>query len=199
MNVSIRTIYRDIQTLQQQGADIDGEPGVGYILRPGFMLPPLMFSEEEIEALVLGGRWVARRGDERLSVAAKNAITKIAAVLPDDLKNILEASTLLAGGENLAFGEVELANIRHAIRVEHKLVIKYLDLKDCETVRTVWPFAIGYFNDVNVLVGWCELREDFRHFRTDRLLSVTSLEEKYPRRRTVLFKEWRDKQKIDLR
>ncbi len=85
--VSLRTLYRDIAALQAMGAEIDGEPGVGYVLRPGFLLPPLMFSEEEIEALALGARWVARRTDELLSDAARNAVAKIAAVLPQDLQN----------------------------------------------------------------------------------------------------------------
>src|SRR6516162_4539345 len=95
--VSLRTLYRDIRTLQAQGAAIDGEPGVGYILRPGFMLPPLMFKEEEIEALVLGSRWVAERGDAKLAEAARDALAKIAAVLPQDLRDELDASTLLIG------------------------------------------------------------------------------------------------------
>src|SRR5712692_11064342 len=92
LGISLRTLYRDIETLKAQGARIDGEPGVGYVLRPGFMLPPLMFSEDEIEALVLGSRWVAERTDEPLGEAARNALAKIAAVLPDDLKDSLDAT-----------------------------------------------------------------------------------------------------------
>ena len=97
LGISLRTLYRDIATLQEQGASIEGEPGMGYVLRPGFMLPPLMFSEEEIEALVLGARWVADRGDERLGAAAQSAVSKIAAVLPNDLRDMLDASALLVG------------------------------------------------------------------------------------------------------
>src|SRR5262245_57724845 len=97
LGVSLRTVYRDIQTLIGQGAAIDGEAGVGYVLRPGFVLPPLMFSDEEIEALVLGSRWVAQRTDEPLARAAANAIAKIAAVLPDDLREGIEGTGLLAG------------------------------------------------------------------------------------------------------
>src|SRR6266705_6358930 len=89
LGISLRTLYRDIETLNAQGAQIDGEPGVGYVLRPGFMLPPLMFSEDEIEALVLGSRWVSERADDPLGQAARNALVKIAAVLPDDLKENL--------------------------------------------------------------------------------------------------------------
>ena len=97
LGISLRTLYRDVAGLQAQGADIVGEPGVGYVLKPGFLLPPLMFSEDEIEALVLGSRWVADRADDRLGAAARNALAKIAAVLPADLRDGLEGSTLLIG------------------------------------------------------------------------------------------------------
>jgi len=192
LGISLRTLYRDIITLQAQGAQIDGEPGLGYVLRPGFMLPPLMFSEEEIEALVLGSRWVADRADTRLGSAARNALVKIAAVLPSDLRNDLDSSALLVGpGEYIAAGDVELAAIRKAIRAEHKLVITYRDLKDSESSRTIWPFALAFFDRVRVVVAWCELRQAFRHFRTDRIVTLTISELCYPRRRQALLKEWR--------
>src|SRR6266508_1658734 len=110
LGISLRTLYRDIETLNAQGAQIDGEPGVGYVLRPGFMLPPLMFSEEEIEAIVLGSRWVADRTDAALSGAARSALAKIsAAVLPPDLKDGLDTSGLLIGpGKAIATGVAEL-------------------------------------------------------------------------------------------
>ncbi|EQD59846.1 DeoR family transcriptional regulator [mine drainage metagenome] len=119
LGISLRTLYRDIAALQAQGARIDGEPGVGYVLRPGFMLPPLMFSEDEIEALVLGSRWVADRADDPLGQAARNAMAKIAAVLPTELRNALDASALFVGaGAVIAAGDQELVAIRHAIRSE---------------------------------------------------------------------------------
>src|SRR6187549_3652325 len=95
LGISLRTLYRDMATLNAQGAQIDGEPGVGYVLRPGFMLPPLMFSEDEIEAIVLGSRWVADRADSRLAAAGRDALAKIAAVLPADLRDQLDASSLM--------------------------------------------------------------------------------------------------------
>ena len=104
LHVSLRTLYRDVETLKAQGAHIDGEPGIGYVLRPGFMLPPLMFSESEIEALVLGSRWVAQRADTPLGDASRNALAKIAAVLPQDLKDSLDASNLLIGPGEIAMG-----------------------------------------------------------------------------------------------
>jgi predicted DNA-binding transcriptional regulator YafY len=197
LGVSLRTLYRDIDTLKAQGARIDGEPGVGYVLRPGFMLPPLMFSEDEIEALVLGSRWVAERADEPLGKAARNALAKIAAVLPADLKEELDASTLLIGpGEPIAAGDTELPIIRQAIRSERKLRIAYVDQDGADTRRTVWPFALGFFDRVRVVVAWCELRRDFRHFRTDRIGALKLSDKRYPRRRQALLKEWRDSEGI---
>lgn len=192
LGVSLRTLYRDIETLKGQGARIDGEPGLGYVLRPGFMLPPLMFSEEEIDALVLGSRWVAERGDPPLSKAARNALAKIVAVLPDDFKESVEASGLLIGpGAQVAAGDTGLASIRQAIRAERKLRIAYLDARGAQTRRTIWPFALGFFDRVRVVVAWCELRRAFRHFRTDRIAALTLNATRYPKRRHVLLKEWR--------
>lgn len=192
LGISVRTLYRDIGTLQEQGASIDGGPGLGYILRPGFMLPPLMFSEDEIEALVLGSRWVADRGDARLGSAARNAVAKIAAVLPSQLRDALDASALLVGpGEPIVLGDWQLPIIRQAIRSERKLDITYLDLKGVESKRAIWPFALGFFDHVRVVVAWCELRQGFRNFRADRISGVELSEQRYPRKRQVLLKEWR--------
>jgi predicted DNA-binding transcriptional regulator YafY len=192
LGVSLRTLYRDIATLAAQGAHIDGEPGVGYVLRPGFMLPPLMFSEEEIEALVLGSRWVAERADRPLSEAARNALVKIAAVLPEDLKDGIDESGLLIGpGAPLAAGDAELPSIRQAIRRERKLRIAYVDADGGKTRRTVWPFALAFFDRVRVVAAWCELRQGYRHFRTDRIAALSVTEKRYPRRRQALLKEWR--------
>ncbi len=192
-SISLRTLYRDIASLQAQGARIDGEPGIGYVLRPGFMLPPLMFSEDEIEALVLGSRWVADRADAQLSEAARNVIAKIAAILPADLRLGLETSVLLVGPEEpIATGDKELAQIRLAIRSERKLEIHYRDLKEKKSTRTILPFAVGFFERVRVVVGWCELRQEFRHFRIDRIIELTLSEQRHPRRRHAMFKAWRE-------
>lgn len=192
LGISLRTLYRDIETLKAQGAHIDGEAGVGYVLRPGFMLPPLMFSEEEIEALVLGSRWVSERADGLLGKAARNVLAKIGAVLPDDLKYGIDASGLLIGpGEPIAAGDGELAAIREAIRAERKLQIDYADERGNATTRTVWPVALAFFDRVRVVVAWCELRDGYRHFRCDRITTLAPTLERYPRRRAVLLKEWR--------
>jgi predicted DNA-binding transcriptional regulator YafY len=197
LSVSLRTVYRDIAALQTQGARIDGEPGVGYVLRPGFLLPPLMFSDDELEALVLGSRWVADRADPRLGEAARGALAKIAAVLPTELRHDLDTSALLVGpGAPLAAGDAALPAIRRAIRLERTLEIAYRDLRERATTRTVWPFALAFFDRVRMVVAWCELRQGFRHFRTDRIASLTMTDTRYPRRRQALLKEWRTLEQI---
>ena len=193
--VSLRTLYRDIETLKAEGAHIDGEAGVGYVLRPGFMLPPLMFSEEEIEAIVLGSRWVHQRTDKSLADAAANVLAKIGAVLPKDMRETLDDSGLLvAPGEPLSAGDAQLPKIRQAIRSERKIAIAYRDKDGAATRRTIWPFALGFFEKVRVVVGWCELRSDYRHFRTDRIATLTVADKRYPRRRQAMLKEWRQRE-----
>lgn len=192
--VSLRTLYRDIELLKAEGAQIDGEAGIGYVLRPGFLLPPLMFSEDEIEALVLGSRWVHQRADRALADAAANVLAKIGAVLPKDLRETLDDSGLLiAPGEPVAAGDAEMPRIRQAIRGERKLLLSYRDKDGAPTRRTVWPFAVGFFEKVRVVAAWCELRGDYRHFRTDRIVSLTVSERRYPRRRQAMLKEWRER------
>jgi predicted DNA-binding transcriptional regulator YafY len=195
LGISLRTLYRDIETLKAEGADIDGEPGVGYVLRPGFMLPPLMFSEDEIEALVLGSRWVSERADATLGHAARNALAKIGAVLPDDLRDRLDDTGLLVGGAETVPSTVELPAIREAIRRERKLRISYVDVQGAETKRTIWPIALAFFERVRVVVGWCELRSDFRSFRTDRIAALKPSDTRYPKRRQALVKDWRAKER----
>lgn len=197
IGVSLRTLYRDIETLRSQGAPIDGEAGIGYVLKPGFMLPPMMFSEDEIEALALGSRWVAERTDASLGNAAHNALVKIGAVLPSELKqNLVDANLLIGPGAPIAAADAELPTIRTAIRTERKLRITYADGGGVATERLIWPFALAFFDRVRIVVAWCELRRDFRHFRSDRLRLIQLSDERYPRRRQALRKEWRAKEGI---
>ena len=192
LGVSLRTLYRDIASLQGQGAEIEGEAGLGYVLKPGFWLPPLMLSGEEIEALVLGARWVGERTDETLALAARNAIAKISAVLPPSLREDVEASTLIVAPGNASDAAApDLAPIRAAIRSERKLALEYHDARGATTERTIWPFGVGYFDEARVVMAWCELRQGFRHFRADRIASCRTLEARYPLGRRRLLKDWR--------
>ncbi|MEZ5657066.1 MAG: YafY family protein [Burkholderiaceae bacterium] len=192
LGVSLRTVYRDIATLQAQGASIEGEPGFGYSLRPGFMLPAMMFTEDEVEALALGSRWVARGHDRGLSRAANSALSKIASALPDDLRASLDANALLVGGSaSAADALIDLADMRRAIRLQHKIRIAYRDARGEPSDRLVWPVALGYFDRVCMLAAWCELRVEFRHFRVDRILSLSIESTPIPRARRTLLEAWR--------
>jgi predicted DNA-binding transcriptional regulator YafY len=192
LQVSARSVYRDVATLQAQGADIRGEAGVGYVLKPGYMLPPLMFSEEEIEALVLGSRWVAEHGDAALAAAGRDSLAKLLAVLPQELRQGAEDIALLVPpAREAAAGERELPTIRQAIRRERKLMIRYADADGAATARIIWPFALGFFEHVRMIAAWCELRQGFRHFRADRITAIEPRDERYPRRRALLLAEWR--------
>ena len=193
LGVSIRTLYRDIASLQVQGADIEGEPGVGYVLRPGFMLPPLMFSQGELEALMLGFRWVQKFADAPVTRAATDALAKISAVLPAELRDELENTALLVGPRKIIDSEVvDLAMLRAAIRRERKLRLSYADGAGNLTERIVWPVALGYFEETRMLVAWCEWRQGYRHFRTDRMRALSRLDQRYPQRRAALLKAWRE-------
>lgn len=192
LGISLRTLYRDIATLQAQGANIEGEAGVGYVLRPGFTLPPLMFSIEEIEAIVLGSRWVADRADTELKHAAQNALAKIAAVLPSELYEQLEVPGLLiAPGQVVESRDTDFILIRKAMRLEKKLQMDYQDVNGVSSQRIVWPLALGFFEQVRILIAWCELRNDFRHFRVDRILQLELLDVRCPERRQTLLNKWR--------
>jgi len=194
LNISIRTLYRDIATLQGQGAEIEGEPGLGYVLRPGFMLPPLMFSIDELEALVLGIQWVGRQTeDSRLTRAAGNALSKIGAVLPEEMRREIDSGTLYVTSRRPEPVQIDPALLRDAIRREIKLRIGYRDDAGADTERVIWPFVIGFFEQHKVVGAWCELRNDYRHFRLDRIASAAATGERAPRRRHAMLKEWREK------
>ncbi|MFA6265706.1 MAG: YafY family protein [Pseudolabrys sp.] len=195
LGISLRTLYRDIASLQSQGAPIEGEPGVGYVLRPGFTLPPLMFSEDEVEALMLGSHWVAENGDPRLAQAAMDVMAKVAAVSPPERRAQFDSPGLLIVPRNA--GEIgALAPVRDAIRRERKLDIDYSDGGKAATRRTIWPFAVGFFEQARIVAAWCELRQDYRHFRIDRITTITETGTRYPRRRVTLMKEWQQQMGI---
>ena len=192
MHVSLRTVYRDLRTLADQGAPIEGEAGIGFVLRPGFLLPPLMFRDEELEALVLGSRWVAEQSDPALATAAQDVVAKIMTVLPDALKERVEYSALFpVPVESQVPDVVDAKVLREAMRRERKLRLVYRDGQGRRTRRVVWPLALAFYERVRVLVAWCETRRGFRHFRTDRIVAAEVTAEGLPRRRRLLLREWR--------
>lgn len=169
LEVTVRSIYRDIGALQAMRVPIDGERGLGYILRPGFDLPPLMFTIEETEAVVLGLALIERTGDKELTEAAKKVSAKIAAAVPPPLRQTVQARALHAWGPIARNPEnADFTLIRRAIRDEEKLDITYGDEQGQVTQRIIRPLALIYYLDAAVIVGWCELREAIRNFRLDR-------------------------------
>lgn len=193
LGVSLRTVYRDVASLAATGVPVEGEAGIGYVLRPGYTLPPLMFTEEEIEAVVLGSRMVAAQtSDAPLAKAARDALAKITAVLPEERRDEVASLGLLSAPRQLLAPDgVDPARLRQAIRSERKLWISYSDETGKHTERRVWPIALTFYERTRLLAAWCELRQGFRHFRTDRIAAVVETGEHYPRRRRVLMKEWR--------
>ena len=191
LGVSARSIYRDVATLVGEGAPIVGEAGVGFVLLPGFTLPPLSFEDDELEALMLGLRLVAREGDAALAKAAADARGKIAAVLSASARRTQDEAALLAGMRAERPDTPHIAIVRQAIRGERKLTFGYLDGAGRETSRTVWPFALAFFEEARVLAAWCETRAAFRHFRLDRIVTGEISAQRYPKRRGVLLAAWR--------
>lgn len=192
LGVSLRTLYRDIATLRGQGADILGDPGVGYVLRPGFLLPPLNFSEDELEALALGARWVTRQPDTALAQAAERAMTRIGATLPAAARLSIETTGLLVPTPREPPPDAPwLPTLRLGMRLEHVLRMDYADGAGQPTQRLIWPFAMAFMEGLGMLAAWCELRRDFRHFRADRVIDLVDTGERYPSRRHVLIKRWR--------
>ena len=180
LEVSERTIYRDIGDMTARGVPIEGEAGVGYILRPGFDLPPLMFNENEIEALLLGARIVQSWADPELASAAATAMDKIGAVSPESLRRQLDLMRLWAPADHARETiTIDQAALRHAIRDQRKVMFTYQDLDSQSTERVVRPLIMAFYGPVWLLAAWCELRKGFRVFRIDRMSEFVTLEEKF--------------------
>lgn len=192
LETSKRTVYRDIADLMAQRVPIRGEAGVGYVLENGFDLPPLMLTQDEVEAAVLGAQWVAARGDPELARAALDLMAKIGATVPERLRPlIVEPATRAVPSYRSVPDRMDMAAARRAIHTGCKIRLVYRDEQERETTRVVWPFAIGYHEAVRLLMTWCELREDFRSFRTDRVAQAEFLEDRYPERAATLRARWR--------
>ena len=192
LGTSKRTVYRDIADLIGQRVPIQGEAGVGYVLRAGMDLPPLMLTPDEIEAAVLGAQWVARHSDATLARAAADLIAKIGAVVPEQLRPyVLEPATDTPPARNLAADGLDMARVRAQIHAGRKIALRYRDEQGRESERVVWPVTVGYLETVRHLIAWCELRQDFRSFRTDRVTAAGFLDERYPERPGALRAKWR--------
>src|SRR5215217_2813821 len=180
LGVSPRTLYRDVQALRELGAPVEGEAGVGYVMRAGFFLPPLMFTREELEALVLGARWVETQPDDPLARSAKNALGKIAAAAPPDLRAQIDDVGLWP-----IFFPTEkrppgfLSIVRAAMSSERALSLRYADAQERVTERRVWPIHIGFHEDRQTFDCWCLLRKGFRSFRADRVRHAEVTTEPY--------------------
>ena len=193
LEVSLRTLYRDIADLITDAVPIRGEAGVGYVLGEGYDLPPLMFKSDELEAIMLGLSWVQGRGDPALQRAAQDVVAKIGTVLPEALRPFFYDAPLLTPPKfGLPQDIVDMGVLRGAIRSQFKVHIAYADENGSGTSRSIWPIAISYFDAQRIVVAWCELRLGFRHFRTDRILQLRVEAEKYREPRLRLLAKWKE-------
>jgi predicted DNA-binding transcriptional regulator YafY len=182
LEVSERTVYRDIQDLASSGVPIDGQAGVGYMLRSGYQVPPLMFNKEELEALAFGIQVTQTWADEALANAAQTAMSKIVAVLPQHLQQKLELRRLWVPAFHVPDELTEtLGTLRAAIENGRKLWLRYGDMHSSMTERVIWPLGLVYWGAKWTLAAWCELRQGFRTFRIDRMHSVDTLSAEYPK------------------
>lgn len=181
LEVSERTVYRDIRDLMASGTPIEGEAGVGYSLRSGYDLPPLMFNTEEIEALVLGARVVAAFADEKLARAAQSVVSKVEAVLPVKMKPRVSAAGLYAPSTPTSRATAGgLLAVRVALTERQKLRIGYVKGDGAETVRVIRPLGAFFWGRSWTVTAWCELRDDFRNFRLDRITTLEPTGDSFP-------------------
>jgi len=192
LETSKRSVYRDIAALIGQRVPVRGEAGIGYVLEGGFDLPPLMLTADEIDAVALGVQWVAGHADPALARAARDVLAKVAAVLPEEMRGLLEdpAARTPPSWDQVA-DRVDAAQLRSAIRAARKIAILYTDPSGAQTERTVWPLVVGYLDSARALIAWCELRNDFRTFRLDRIDHATFLDARIPSDPAALRRKWR--------
>lgn len=191
LEVTPRTVYRDIATLQARRVPIEGAAGVGYVLRKGFDLPPLMFTVDEVEAIAVGARLVRRLKDPKLREAANAVLAKVTVVVPERLRqHIADAPVYVSPGMAAEAEGADLAEVRAAIRDSAKLYICYADEQGRRTNRVIWPIAMAYCFDATLVGAWCELRGDYRNFRVERIQSSKVLDEHFDQHGGRLFREW---------
>ena len=191
LEVSKRTVYRDVSDLMGQRVPIEGEAGLGYVLAVDYDMPPLMLAPGELDAVVLGAQWVASLQDRMLANAASDLLAKIASAVPEDLRPYVVEPSLSVKAP--AEGHVEMidtAHLRQAIRDGRKLRLRYRSVAGEESERTVAPVVIGFAEATTLLIAWCDLREGFRHFRIDRIMEVEVLAEPTGSRPGELRRSW---------
>jgi len=190
LEVSTRTIYRDIAALQASGVPIEGAAGFGYVLGPGYDLPPLMFTAEEFQTIAVGLDLVRRTGDQGLQAAAAGVRAKLAAIRPAARGGMVEAPYYVWTQGAPASAILCLSEVRDAIRMGRKLRLDYRDRDGGESRRIIWPLAIAYYIESTIIGAWCELRGDYRHFRADRVRDFAVLEEACAPHRAALLSGW---------
>ncbi|MBC6439513.1 MAG: YafY family transcriptional regulator [Rhodospirillales bacterium] len=193
LEVTPRTIYRDIAALMAMRVPIEGAAGIGYIMRPGYDLPPLMFDREEIEAIVVGLGLLQRIGDKGLEAAADRVAAKIAEVLPEALGRDLDDGRFVISRFGAADPDnVDMGLLRRAVRDDLRLRLLYRDGDGRETDRTVFPLAVIYYTETTVLAAWCELRTAFRHFRADRIVHCAETGDGFANQAATLRQDWHE-------
>jgi len=192
LEVTKRTIYRDIASLQSMRVPIEGEAGIGYVMRPGYNLPPVNFDIEEAEAISVGLSMISRTGDKSLEKAALRAMHKLS-----EATQFSETLFSSSWGAKIP-GHIDLAEVRNAIRQETKIGLFYQDVEQRSTERTIRPIALVYYAEAVVIAAWCELRNDFRHFRSDRIISCEMLTESFEGEGLGLRRQWAEVQGTDF-
>ncbi|MBJ9952423.1 MULTISPECIES: YafY family protein [unclassified Acinetobacter] len=194
LDISVRSVYRDIESLRDQGVHIEGSAGLGFQLKENFLLPPMSLDETEIEAVFLALHWLKSVPDPALKNASHSVLTKLNAVLPKNKQELMNETMLRSVSYWLEVDEKIVEQVRLAIRYQVKIEVNYLDEKHNISTRVVWPFVLGYFNDKMLLAAWCELREDFRNFRLDRIQEMKVTDTIYPEFKRHLFHAWWQKE-----
>ena len=197
LEVSKRTVYRDLADLAGQRVPVEGEAGSGYRLSEYYDFPPLMFTPDELDALLLGVELVQRLPDATLANNANDVLSKISSVVPSRLQSVLNPSAVLLKPEEPVTNNIDTRQIRAAIRDGKKLLIEYRSADGTISKRVIWPIVLGYNQTHCLLISWCEKRESFRHFRTDRLLDILLLNEHINSDREALrsrWEEWRERE-----
>lgn len=190
LEVSVRTIYRDIRDLSLSGVPIEGEAGVGYMLRGGFDVPPLMFNADEVESLVLGARLVKAWGGKELALAASEALDKIEAALPERLRHRVNSPRLFAPSWESEGPAPHLDALRQAINGRQVIRIRYQSLEEVGTQRCVWPLGLFFWGKIWTLVSWCELRQDYRSFRVDRVQALEQVGREFAESEQISLRQY---------